>query len=228
MYLLSSIVPIGILDMWNQADLFTALIVVILMGMSLLCWTVFIAKLMTIYVKVYQLRVFLLRIKSQDEFKHFLSVAERYATTLPGRYVSENLHYIKQLTRIDKDTWEPITAEQWSFIREHMGYLVEVFIDHEDSYTVILSLSGTTAPLLGLLGTVWGLIQTFIAFQGVSHQGFHLLIPGVMAALGTTLVGLIVALPAVMMYVVLQRKLLILERLLWALYDLILARLYNV
>lgn len=59
-----------------------------------------------------------------------------------------------------------------------------------------LSIIGTIAPMLGLLGTVWGMILAFMEFQLKANPQVAELAPGIYKALVTTLLGLGVAVPA--------------------------------
>jgi len=64
----------------------------------------------------------------------------------------------------------------------------------------------TVAPMLGLLGTVWGMIE---AFQVASHQGLgqaERLAEGIYAALVTTFVGLTIAIPILIFYFYFQSR----------------------
>ncbi|MDR0367067.1 MAG: MotA/TolQ/ExbB proton channel family protein [Rickettsiales bacterium] len=63
-----------------------------------------------------------------------------------------------------------------------------------------LSLIGTTSPLLGLFGTVWGIMEAFGAIGRTGNSSIGVLAPGVADALATTALGLIVAIPAVIGY----------------------------
>jgi biopolymer transport protein ExbB len=60
-----------------------------------------------------------------------------------------------------------------------------------------LSLISTVAPMLGLMGTVWGMILAFMEFERKANPQVSELAPGVYKALVTTLFGLIVAVPAI-------------------------------
>ena len=69
-----------------------------------------------------------------------------------------------------------------------------------ERFLIFLAVTSSTAPLLGLLGTVWGVM---VAFWGVGMQGYNSLsavAPGVSAALVTTVGGLITAIPAAIAY----------------------------
>lgn len=59
-----------------------------------------------------------------------------------------------------------------------------------------LSVIATIAPMLGLLGTVWGMIQAFLEFETKPNPQVAELAPGIYKALVTTLMGLCVAVPA--------------------------------
>ncbi len=63
-------------------------------------------------------------------------------------------------------------------------------------FTVI----GTIAPMLGLLGTVWGMILAFMEFEQKTNPQVSELAPGIYKALVTTLQGLVVAIPALAAY----------------------------
>jgi biopolymer transport protein TolQ len=69
-----------------------------------------------------------------------------------------------------------------------------------ERFLILLAITSSTAPLLGLLGTVWGVIMSFwsVGMQGYSSLGA--VAPGISAALTTTVAGLVTAIPAVIAY----------------------------
>lgn len=69
-------------------------------------------------------------------------------------------------------------------------------------FTVI----GTIAPMLGLLGTVWGMILAFMEFEAKANPQVSELAPGIYRALVTTLQGLCVAIPSLAMYAILRNR----------------------
>lgn len=64
----------------------------------------------------------------------------------------------------------------------------------------------TVAPFMGLLGTVWGVMEAFGAISHLQSASIQALAPGVSAALLTTVAGLVVAIPSVVGYNVLLNK----------------------
>lgn len=65
---------------------------------------------------------------------------------------------------------------------------------------------GTIAPMLGLLGTVWGMILAFMEFEVKANPQVSELAPGIYKALVTTLQGLCVAIPSLAAYSVLRNR----------------------
>lgn len=64
----------------------------------------------------------------------------------------------------------------------------------------------TVAPFMGLLGTVWGVMEAFSAVSVMQTASIQTLAPGVSAALLTTIAGLVVAIPSVVGYNILLNK----------------------
>lgn len=64
----------------------------------------------------------------------------------------------------------------------------------------LLAIATSTAPFLGLLGTVWGIMDAFTAMAEVGAADMSAMAPGIASALTTTVVGLLVALPSMIGY----------------------------
>ena len=75
-----------------------------------------------------------------------------------------------------------------------------------EKYTTFLATTGSTAPFIGLFGTVWGIMT---AFKGIGETGsasLAVVAPGIAEALIATAIGLVAAIPAVMGYNYLSRR----------------------
>jgi biopolymer transport protein ExbB len=66
--------------------------------------------------------------------------------------------------------------------------------------TGILATIGSTAPFIGLFGTVWGIMNSFIGISKAQTTNLAVVAPGIAEALLATAVGLIAAIPAVIIY----------------------------
>lgn len=69
-----------------------------------------------------------------------------------------------------------------------------------------LHLIGTLAPMLGLLGTVWGMILAFMEFESKANPAVSELAPGIYRALVTTMMGLTVAVPAFAFFAIFRNR----------------------
>lgn len=70
-----------------------------------------------------------------------------------------------------------------------------------------LATCANAAPLLGLFGTVWGIMHSFQSFEGLTQRSLAAVAPGMAEALVTTALGLIVAIPATLAHNVLLGRL---------------------
>lgn len=76
--------------------------------------------------------------------------------------------------------------------------LINKYIQKEIKIKLFLGIAATTGPLLGLLGTIWGVMNVFLSIQ-ISFD-IKTIAPGIAEALVTTIAGLFVAIPAAIMY----------------------------
>ncbi len=73
-------------------------------------------------------------------------------------------------------------------------------IDRMESQLNFLATVGSTAPYIGLFGTVWGIMDAFLALRDVQYATLSLVAPGIAEALIATAMGLFAAIPAVISY----------------------------
>ena len=73
-------------------------------------------------------------------------------------------------------------------------------LDELDTRMGFLASTGSVAPLVGLFGTVWGIINSFNAIAATQSNSLSAMAPGIAEALFTTAFGLIAAIPAVVAY----------------------------
>nr|WP_210341434.1 tonB-system energizer ExbB [Methylopila capsulata] len=71
--------------------------------------------------------------------------------------------------------------------------------------TGVLATIGSTAPFVGLFGTVWGIMNSFIGISNAQTTNLAVVAPGIAEALLATAIGLVAAIPAVMIYNVFAR-----------------------
>ena len=85
-------------------------------------------------------------------------------------------------------------------IEKAMMVSMDKELDDLDTRMGFLASTGSAAPLVGLFGTVWGIINSFNAIAATQSNSLSAMAPGIAEALFTTAFGLIAAIPAVIAY----------------------------
>ena len=191
-------------SIWNlvsQADIISKFVLLILLFISILCWAVFFYKIILFSIKKRQVTKVMKALAKATSFEELVSVAARYKDTLPGYFLSKNLSFLKNMLVIEPETTRATIGErEWDLFWQHMDQNIEDIVYHEQSYLPILSTGAAVSPLLGLFGTVWGLVHAFVSISEKQSANIATVAPGIAEALITTLAGLAVAIPALIMF----------------------------
>ena len=81
-----------------------------------------------------------------------------------------------------------------------MGVTIQREMDRMERWMVFLASVGSTAPFVGLFGTVWGIMRSFAAIAASKNTNLAVVAPGIAEALFATAIGLVAAIPAVLAY----------------------------
>lgn len=210
-------------SLWNlvlQSDIITKVILLFLLGMSVLCWTIFLYKLILLRKKREQMRTMHKAMRGVTTFEQLLDAASKNAGTLPGYFVTKNLSFLKSLLVTSSgESKKQISSLELELVQQHADQTVEDIVHAENAYLPVLFTSASVSPLIGLFGTVWGLVHAFVRISERQSADIATVAPGIAEALITTLAGLIVAIPAVMMYYYCASQVRKLERYLYGLSD---------
>jgi biopolymer transport protein ExbB len=180
-------------SMFLSADILVKAVMIGLAFASLVTWTIFIAKMIELAVAQRKLRTALDKIgdsrslaeaqfalgAKQGVLSSFLAAAMREARLSAG-ISSDN--GIKE--RATSSFGEILRAEARR-IRLGMGLLATI---------------GATSPFVGLFGTVWGIMNSFIGISKAQTTNLAVVAPGIAEALLATALGLVAAIPAVIIY----------------------------
>jgi len=89
-------------------------------------------------------------------------------------------------------------------LKERIGQVMRLAIDREmerlERYMGFLATVGSTAPFVGLFGTVWGIMNSFQAIAATKNTSLAVVAPGIAEALFATALGLVAAIPATVAY----------------------------
>lgn len=181
-----------------QSDFITKVVMTMLFAMSVICWAVALYKLILLRVKRSQCDAVLQELKQVTSLAQVVSIAQEHKKTLPGYVLVQLLAYAKQAK-------EHHQSELFQF---QADAVLDDVMYHEESYTSILTISASISTLLGLFGTVWGLIHAFINISEKQSADIVAVAPGISEALITTIAGLFVAIPALIFsqYIMIRMK----------------------
>lgn len=84
--------------------------------------------------------------------------------------------------------------------RRAMSATVSKELDKQEEYLSVLATAGSVSPYIGLLGTVYGIMTSFMALGGVKSASINHVAPGIAEALIATAIGLMAAIPSVLAY----------------------------
>ncbi|MEC7395813.1 MAG: MotA/TolQ/ExbB proton channel family protein, partial [Pseudomonadota bacterium] len=91
-----------------------------------------------------------------------------------------------------------------SGLRDRLERVMQVTVAREierlERYMMFLASVGSTAPFIGLFGTVWGVMNSFLAIGATKQTSLAVVAPGIAEALFATALGLVAAIPAVVAY----------------------------
>lgn len=184
----------------RHSDVVTWMVLLLLFAMSVFCWTVFLYKMLLGRVKSRQVDAVAQRMQQANSLDDVLAITAHNASTLPGFLLSTLLTNLKALLVISDARKQALGQKDWEVLEQRTQRTHDELMYHEDRAIPLVSVCASIAPLLGLFGTVWGLVN---AFLGISHQqsaDISAVAPGIAQALITTVAGLIVAIPGLAIY----------------------------
>lgn len=191
------------LSLWGlfmQADWLVKGVMILLVMASLWCWTI-------VFEKFKQMRR-LKKLSDQFEESFWSGNSLDYLYQRISSEVSDPMSAIfisgmrEWKHSIDKGLTK--TEEMKASLRQRLERSMSVTIDKEMSLLeksmVFLASVGSTAPFMGLFGTVWGIMNSFQAIAVTKNTSLSVVAPGIAEALLATALGLVAAIPAVVFY----------------------------
>ena len=180
-------------SMFQAADWLVKAVMLSLAFASVVTWTVWFAKSVELSVASRRLASELDAIgdeRSLDEAQARLPRARGVLATLVGAAAHE-LRLSSDVT--DKDGIKERVASRLARIEVAAGRRI-------NRGTGVLATIGSTAPFVGLFGTVWGIMNSFIGISKAQTTNLAVVAPGIAEALLATAIGLVAAIPAVIIY----------------------------
>ena len=177
--------------MFRQADWVVKAVMIGLVLASIATWTVLVAKTRELHVLVKRQRRTLAVVSEADSLKSAHTRLDEDSTELT-RAAAAELH-LSATILADTEGVKERVASCLERLEAASGRRIA-------TGTGILATVGATAPFVGLFGTVWGIMNSFIGISKAQTTNLAVVAPGIAEALLATALGLVAAIPAVVIY----------------------------
>ena len=188
---LASNTDFSIISLFIRADVIVKSVILILIASSVYSWAIIFDKI----------KMFRKINKSAEEFEDKFwksKSAETFYNNLPASINDP----MAQIFKISMQT--VIKSRSRSSLNEKLPGILEINIEKQmsviDKNYTFLATVGSTAPFIGLFGTVWGIMNSFQSIAISRNTSLAIVAPGIAEALFATALGLLAAIPAVVAY----------------------------
>ncbi|MEC7488122.1 MAG: protein TolQ [Pseudomonadota bacterium] len=193
----------GDLSIWGlfvQADFIVQAVMIGLLFASFWCWAIIFEKV----VRMRRLRVQAGRFEenfwsggSLDDL--FDRVGARPIDPMAAIFSAAMREWRRSMSRTGRDR-----DGSHQSVAERIDRVMQITLNREleqlERYMTFLASVGSTAPFVGLFGTVWGIMNSFTAIAMSKNTSLAVVAPGIAEALFATALGLVAAIPAVIAY----------------------------
>ena len=188
---LASNTDFSIVSLFIRADIIVKSVIIILIASSIYSWAIIFDKI----------RMFRKINKGAEEFEEKFwksKSAETFYNNLPASINDP-------MAQVFKTTMQTvIKSRSRSNLSERLTGILEANIEKQmnivDKNYTFLATVGSTAPFIGLFGTVWGIMNSFQSIAISRNTSLAIVAPGIAEALFATALGLLAAIPAVIAY----------------------------
>jgi len=174
----------------------------VLLVFSVFSWAIFLSRYFLIKKAEKESETFYSKFKSANDLDVAYADSKRYEVGFLPSIYSAGYDELKSLCNIKLGN-KPESLEN---IQRAMAAKRDILISTFTSRVTSLATVGSASPFIGLLGTVWGIINSFRGLAINHNNTLSAVAPGIAEALVTTAVGLVTAIPAVIFYNHITRK----------------------
>jgi len=188
---LASSADFSIIKLFVRADIIVKSVIIILITASVYSWAIIIEKY----------RLFKKINKTSEDFEDKFwrsKSAETFYNSLPASLDDPMANVFKGSMQVI------LKSRSRSNISEKLTGILEVNVEKQmnviDKNYTFLATVGSTAPFIGLFGTVWGIMNSFQSIAISRNTSLAIVAPGIAEALFATALGLLAAIPAVVAF----------------------------
>ena len=188
----------SMLGLFFQADIVVKSVIIILIIASLYSWNVIVSKIL----RMRQLK------KLESEFDEIFwsgnSFEDLYETLNFNKTDPKSKIFCAAILEWKKSKSQFDQKIDINSLKDRMQRSMSVIFNKEsenvEKNLTFLATAGSTAPFIGLFGTVWGIMNSFKSIAIAQNTNLAVVAPGIAEALFATALGLFVAIPAVVAY----------------------------
>jgi len=188
---LASSADFSLINLFIRADIIVKTVIVLLIVCSIYSWAIIIDK-----VKMFK-KINISSEEFEEKFWRSKS-AESFYNSLPSAVEDPMASLFKESMQ------GLLKTKSKSNLSEKMEGILEIGIEKQISKIekgfTFLATVGSTAPFIGLFGTVWGIMNSFQSIAISRNTSLAIVAPGIAEALFATALGLLAAIPAVVAY----------------------------
>ena len=188
---LGSSVDFSLMSLFLRADIVVKSVIIILIAASIYSWAIIIEKF-KMFKKINQSTI-----EFEEKFWKSKS-AESFYNNLPANKDDPMSNVFRKTMQV------VLKSRSRSNLSEKLTGLLESNIESEVNFLErnfsFLATVGSTAPFIGLFGTVWGIMNSFQSIAISRNTSLAIVAPGIAEALFATALGLLAAIPAVIAY----------------------------
>ena len=192
-------IDFSLLSLFLRADLVVKSVILILIFASIWSWTIIVEKL----IKMKRLK------QIESEFDEIFWSGNSFEDLFETFNYNQNdpkskifCAAIEEWKKSNKT--KNINSSNIESLKERMNRSMQVTFNKEaesiEKNLTFLATAGSTAPFVGLFGTVWGIMNSFQSIAVAQNTNLSVVAPGIAEALFATALGLFVAIPAVVAY----------------------------
>jgi biopolymer transport protein TolQ len=188
---------LSILDLFLQASLLVKVVMLILLSLSVMSWAMIFKRSKILSVARTDSERFENKFWSGMDLSQLFNEVKVRKDRISG---TEKIFYsgfneFARLSRVSNSSDAVMDGTSRA-----MRVTVSREVDHLETNLPFLATVGSITPYIGLFGTVWGIMHSFIALGSVKQATLSMVAPGIAEALVATAMGLFAAIPAVIAY----------------------------
>jgi len=189
---------INIFKIVAEADIVVQLILLLLVFFSVFSWAIIFFKSKTLKAAFRQSDRFLEAFRRSKSLGEVNEAAKRLrGSPLAVIFLAGNKELVYQSKAKGEDGW---TAGRTESLNRALLKASNTEVSRLEKMMFFLATTGSVSPFIGLFGTVWGIMISFVRIGAMRSASLQVVAPGIAEALVATAVGLFAAVPAVIAY----------------------------